>query len=119
VLTTHVTFAPCFLWIFTGAPWVEALRGVVALRAALTAVTAAVCGGVLQLAVWLTTHTLFAKVQPWEGPFGVKVEAPELGSLDGVALVLALGAGLALASHRLSLTTVLALAAGCGLVSRL
>ena len=119
VLTTHVTFAPCFLWIFTGAPWVEALRGVVALRAALTAVTAAVCGGVLQLAVWLATHTLFAQTHPWEGPFGLQVEVPDPTSLDGVALVLAVGAGLALASHRLSLTTVLALAAGCGLVSRL
>ncbi|MCK6520117.1 chromate efflux transporter [Myxococcota bacterium] len=119
LLTTHVTFAPCFLWIFTGAPWVEAARGVVALRAALTAVTAAVCGGVLQLAVWLATHTLFAEVRRVEGPFGLSAELPSLGSVDGIALGLALGSGLALASHRLSLTTVLALAAIGGLVSRL
>lgn len=119
VLTTHVTFAPCFLWIFTGAPWVEAARGVRAYRAALTAVTAAVCGGVLQLAVWLATHTLFAEVRRVEGPLGLDVELPILTSVDGVALGLALAAGLALASHRLSLTTVLALAAVGGLVSRL
>jgi chromate transporter len=98
---------------------VEALRGVVAIRAALTAVTAAVCGGVLQLAVWLATHTLFADTTPWAGPLGLKVELPDPLSVDVVALVLALGAGLALASHRVSLTTVLALAAACGLVSRL
>jgi chromate transporter len=57
LLTTWVTFTPCFLWIFLGAPFIEALRGNKALSGALTAITAAVVGVILNLAVWFALHT--------------------------------------------------------------
>ena len=62
LLATWVTFAPCFLWIFLGAPFVETLRGNQALAAALSAITAAVVGVILNLAIWFAIHTLFREV---------------------------------------------------------
>jgi len=62
VVTTWVTFAPCFLFIFVGAPFVEYLRTNRALTSALRGITAAVVGVVLNLAVWFTLHTLFTEV---------------------------------------------------------
>ncbi|WP_204292528.1 chromate transporter, partial [Klebsiella pneumoniae] len=59
LLATWVTFVPCFLWIFLGAPFIERMRGNRALAGALAAVTAAVVGVVLNLAVWFAIHTLF------------------------------------------------------------
>ena len=59
-----MTFTPCFLWIFLGAPFAEKLRGVKALNAALSAITAAVVGVVLNLAVWFAVHTLFHETIP-------------------------------------------------------
>lgn len=59
LITTWTTFVPCFLWIFLGAPHVEQLRGNAALGSALSAVTAAVVGVVLNLAVWFGLHVLF------------------------------------------------------------
>jgi chromate transporter len=58
-ITTWATFVPCFLWIFLGAPHIEQLRGKRAFNAALAAVTAAVVGVILNLAVWFGTHILF------------------------------------------------------------
>ena len=59
LLATWVTFAPCFLWIFLGAPYVERLRGNRALSAALAAITAAVVGVILNLAIWFAIHAMF------------------------------------------------------------
>ncbi|WP_204303779.1 chromate transporter, partial [Stenotrophomonas maltophilia] len=59
LLATWVTFVPCFLWIFLVAPFIERMRGNRALAGALAAVTAAVVGVVLNLAVWFAIHTLF------------------------------------------------------------
>jgi len=59
LITTWVTFVPCFLWIFLGAPHIEQLRGNTRLTAALSAVTAAVVGVILNLAVWFGLHALF------------------------------------------------------------
>src|SRR6266404_5918544 len=64
LLTTWVTFTPCFLWIFFGAPFAEMLRANKALAAALGAVTAAVVGVILNLAVWFGLHVLFADLRP-------------------------------------------------------
>src|SRR5690349_11667806 len=61
VLTVWVTFVPCFLWIFLGAPYIEALRGNVALASALSAITAAVVGVIANLALWFAVHVLFAR----------------------------------------------------------
>src|SRR4030095_16802738 len=63
LLATWVTFVPCFLWIFLGAPFVEALRGNRALTSALSAITAAVVGVILNLAIWFALHTLFREVR--------------------------------------------------------
>jgi chromate transporter len=67
LLTTWVTFVPCFLWIFLGAPWIERLRGHRALGGALAAITAAVVGVVLNLALWFAAHSLFAELRPVRG----------------------------------------------------
>jgi chromate transporter len=61
LLTVWVTFVPCFLWIFLGAPYIEALRGNLALSSALAAITAAVVGVIANLALWFGTHVLFAR----------------------------------------------------------
>src|SRR6185437_3687263 len=85
LLTTWVTFTPCFLWIFVGAPFIEHLRGISALNSALTAITAAVVGVILNLAIWFAIHTIFADTIPvrvW--PFSF--DAPVLSSLDPWAL---------------------------------
>src|SRR5438045_5326466 len=59
LITTWTTFVPCFLWIFLGAPHIEQLRGNVKLSTALSAVTAAVVGVILNLACWFGLHVLF------------------------------------------------------------
>src|SRR5450756_822048 len=64
LLATWVTFAPCFLWIFLGAPFIEALLDNKTLSAALSAITAAVVGVILNLAIWFAVHTIFTKVYP-------------------------------------------------------
>ena len=61
LLTTWVTFVPCFLWIFLGAPYVETLRGNKGLAGALGAITAAVVGVILNLSIWFALHTLFRR----------------------------------------------------------
>ena len=94
MLTTWVTFVPCFLWIFLGAPFVEALRGARALNAALTAITAAVVGVVLNLAVWFALHVLFTQVTSLRAGI-LTIDVPNLGSLNLPATVLMLGAAFA------------------------
>jgi len=87
LLTTWVTFVPCFLWIFLGAPWIEALRGQRALSAALSAITAAVVGVVLNLALWFAVHVLFAAVETRQlGPLRLLV--PDPATLDAAAAAL-------------------------------
>ena len=100
------TFAPCFLWIFAGAPHIERLRSVRWLSAGLAAITAAVVGVITNLAVWFALHVLFAEVgEAALGPFSLPV--PELVTLNVAALVIALGAGVALLRYHLSLFLVL------------
>jgi chromate transporter len=88
VLVTWVTFVPCFLWIFLGAPWVERLRQNRALSGALTAITAAVVGVILNLALWFGLHVLFADLSSAElGPVAVDVPDPASLNLPALALV--------------------------------
>jgi chromate transporter len=91
LLATWVTFTPCFLWIFLGAPFIERVRGNKALAGALSAITAAVVGVILNLAVWFAIHTIFAEVHSvrW-GVFGF--DAPVPGSVRIWALVLSVAA---------------------------
>jgi chromate transporter len=95
LLVTWITFTPCFLWVFLGAPYVEALRGVRALGAALSAVTAAVVGVILNLAVWFGVHVIFRETGAWQG-FGLKLSVPVPSSLDVFAMLLAIAAALAI-----------------------
>ena len=115
VVTTWATFAPCFLWIFVGAPYVEYLRGRRALAAALSAITAAVVGVILNLAVWFALHTLFGHVDEWVWN-GVRVFVPTWGTADPVALAIAGFAALALFRLRLGMVPTLALCAAAGAV---
>jgi chromate transporter len=63
VLVTWVTFLPSFLWIFLGAPFIERLRGHAGLDGALSAITAALVGVILNLAVWFAMHVVFGEVR--------------------------------------------------------
>ena len=83
VVTTWVTFAPCFLWIFVGAPYIEHLRGRKALAAALSAITAAVVGVILNLALWFGIHTLFRETRAIGGL--IDMTLPVLRSVDPAA----------------------------------
>ena len=84
MLATWVTFAPCFLWIFLGAPFVEMLRDNKTLNAALSAITAAVVGVVLNLAIWFAIHSIFREVEPVRA-FLLAFDAPRLASVGSVS----------------------------------
>lgn len=95
LLTTWVTFVPCFLWIFLGAPYVESLRSNRILSAALSSITAAVVGVILNLSVWFAVHTIFRTVsQHVAGP--IRVDLPAWRSLNLAALGLSLAALIAM-----------------------
>ncbi|WP_292530557.1 chromate efflux transporter [Methylocystis sp.] len=115
LLATWVTFTPCFLWIFLGAPFVERLRGNKALAGALAAITAAVVGVILNLAVWFAIHTLFSEVVALHG-FGLSVEAPVLRSVDPWALLLTIGAALAIFRFDMGILRTLALCSAAGVM---
>jgi len=111
------TFAPCFLWIFLFAPWMEHARANRRIAAALAAVTAAVVGVILDLAVWFAIHVLFREVRALELP-GVRVEAPVWSSIDAWALLLTALAAFLLFTRRWPLLAVLATCAIAGVVGR-
>jgi chromate transporter len=114
-LTTWVTFVPCFLWIFLGAPYIEALRGNKALAAALTTITAAVVGVMLNLTVWFALHVLFGRVDTIE-THGLKLHWPAWPTLDPFALALSAAAIVAMLVFHLRMLTVLAVSAAVGAV---
>ncbi|OAN63672.1 chromate efflux transporter [Sphingomonas sp. TDK1] len=115
LLATWVTFVPCFLWIFLGAPFIERLRGNAAVAGALSAITAAVVGVVLNLAIWFALHTLFrATIPVGAGP--IRFDAPVLHSIDPAALLLALAAAYAIFRMRAGVVTTLLATATAGLV---
>ena len=115
---TWVTFAPCFLWIFAGAPYIERLRDNRALSGALSAITAAVVGVILNLTIWFAIHALFHATRPVRG-YGFDFDAPVLASVDGWAMALAIAAALAIFRFRLGMLTTLAGAAALGVALRL
>ncbi|MDB5641481.1 MAG: chromate transporter, chromate ion transporter family [Hyphomicrobiales bacterium] len=111
LLATWVTFAPCFLWIFLGAPYIERLRDNKALSGALGAITAAVVGVILNLAVWFAIHTLFARTVTLGG-----MELPDVASVNPAALILALGAGAGVFWLKAGMLRVLGASAAAGVV---
>lgn len=114
LLTTWVTFVPCFLWIFLGAPHVERLRANRVLSGALAAITAAVVGVILNLAIWFGLHVLFGRLGEWRAG-SLSVPLPDWTSLDPLALALFAGAAVLLIALRLNMLLVLAIAAAAGL----
>ena len=111
LLTTWVTFTPCFLWIFLGAPYIERLRDNAVLTAALTAITAAVVGVILNLAVWFGLHVVFDEVRTIAS-FGLDLDVPVWSSINLAAAALVLAALVAVFRSKLGPVIVLA---GCAL----
>ncbi len=115
LLATWVTFAPCFAWIFLGAPCMEGLRSNRALSAALSTVTAAVVGVILNLALWFVLHVVFNEHRAVSlGP--VHLDMPVWSSLDIPAAILSALALVAVFRLKLGMAMVLAGAAGAGLL---
>lgn len=117
LVTLWVTFVPCLLWIFLGAPYVESLRKSPLLASALSAITACVVGVILNLSVWFALHVLFREVDETRvGP--VRLLVPSLASVDVAALVVGLvGAG-CLFGLKLGVPRTLAIGAVLGLIAR-
>jgi chromate transporter len=113
LLATWVTFTPCFLWIFLGAPYVERLRGHKAIAAALAAITAAVVGVILNLAIWFAIHTLFRATQPVRAS-GLHFEAPVLASADLWAIALSAVAALMIFRLKAGMPVTLAVCSAAG-----
>jgi chromate transporter len=118
LLATWVTFTPCFLWIFLGAPFIEVLRGNKALNGALSAITAAVVGVVLNLAIWFALHTMFRETAPVHS-YGLAFERPVLTSVDPWALALSIAAIVAIFRFRVGMITTLAACSVTGVILHL
>jgi chromate transporter len=117
LLATWVTFIPCFLWIFLGAPYIETLRGNKGLAGALTAITAAVVGVILNLSIWFALHTLFRKTTPFRS-LGMSFDMPDWSSLDIAAFVLAAAAATAIFRLNIGMLWVLAGSCAAGVALR-
>ena len=112
LLTLWVTFAPCFLWIFAFAPWIDRLERAAGLKGALAAVTAAVVGVIANLSLWFALHVLFRRLEPTAGG----LDLPVLASVDRPAVLLAGLAFLLLFRFRLGIIPMLAICAAGGLI---
>ena len=114
-LTTWVTFAPCFLWIFTFAPWIERLEHAKRLKGGLAALTAAVVGVIANLTIWFFLHVLFARVgEAHAGP--LRLYVPDWASIDWRAALLAAVAALLIFRLKWNLMQVLGVSAVGGLL---
>lgn len=112
-----MTFTPCFLWIFAGAPWIEYLSSGPRLKSALSAITAAVTGVILNLALWFALHVIFGKVERLAGP--MPVWWPDPATFDPAALALTILAAAALLFGKSGILKTLALGLCAGLFWRL
>ena len=114
-VTLWATFAPCFLYVFAGAPYVEWLKSVPALRGALSAITAAVVGVIFNLSLWFALHVFFlARTEVAFGP--LKIDLPQVSSLNVSAVMLALLAGVLLFVVRAGILTTLGVSALASLI---
>ncbi len=115
VVTVWATFVPCFLWIFLGAPYVEALRGNRSLNTAMSGITAAVMGVVLNLAVWFALHTVFGSIRGvyfW----GAHLLVPRWDTVNVPTLLIAVFAMLALFRFKLGMMKTIGCSAALGLL---
>jgi chromate transporter len=115
LLTTWVTFVPCFLWVLTGAPYVERLRSNQKLSAALSAITAAVVGVILNLALWFALHFWFADLDDWQAGI-LHVAWPHWASVDPFAVLLSIAALVAVLRFRVGTFSILMACAAAGLL---
>ena len=102
LISSWVTFLPCFLWIFLGAPYVELLRGNTLINSSLSTITAAVVGVILNLAVWFALHALF----------------PKTGGIDFFVLAVSVASFVALLRFKFSMTKVVLAASILGICYR-
>ena len=112
------TFAPCFLWIFAGAPYIEWMNAQPRLKGALNAITAAVVGVILNLAVWFGLQVFFGTVTLTEA-WPLRFWLPALGTLDWRVVALAAISALLLLRRHWGIPGVLGVAAGLALVMRM
>ncbi len=115
IVTLWVTFVPCFLWIFAGAPYIDRISANPRLSGALSAITAAVVGVILNLSIWFGLHVFFAQVtRVHSGPF--TLWQPDITSLDWRVLLLAALSGTLLLKLHWNIMKVLLVSAVLGLV---
>lgn len=115
-MTTWVTFVPCFLWIFMGAPYVEALRNNRRLKGALSAITAAVVGVILNLSLWFALHVLFARVD--ERRFGpIFLQIPEMATVRPLSVLIAVAAMIAAFRFKVGMVWLLSVSAAIGVIA--
>ncbi|MDC1286710.1 chromate efflux transporter [Gammaproteobacteria bacterium] len=115
VVTLWVTFTPCFLWIFVGAPYIDWIASQARLRGALTAITAAVVGVILNLSIWFALHVFFSEVSMQEhGP--LVLWWPQLESLDWRVMLLSLLCAVLLLGLHWGISRVLSIAAVGGVL---
>jgi chromate transporter len=115
LVTLWVTFAPCFLWIFAGAPYVEWIATRPRLQGALDAITAAVVGVIANLSLWFALHVVFGEVTRVGTPGGPGLWMPSAASVDVAAVALTALAAVLVFWRRLDLLIVLPLVALAGL----
>ncbi len=113
LLTLWVTFLPCFLWIFAGAPYIEKLRSNQSLSAALAAITAVVVGVIANLALWFAINALFTKHHQVTG-FGLDMSLPVLNSVDIPTLTLSAIAFVLVFGLRLGVLPLISISASLG-----
>ncbi len=118
VITLWATFAPCFLWVFTGGPYVEWLNSQPKLKGALAGVTAAVVGVILNLAIWFALHVFFSRVTPRSVGI-LKLWVPDLATLDWRIVALAAISAFLLLWRHWNVIAVLAVASAGSLLLRL
>ena len=114
-LAMWATFVPPFIWIFLGGPYMEALMGNQALNAALSAITAAVVGVIVNLAVWFGLHTIFAQVITVGAPV-FSLPIPVLGSINWPTLVLSAGAIIAIFRFKVGMLATFAASSAFGVL---
>ena len=118
LVTTWVTFVPCFLWVFLGAPYIERIRHHKRLGAAMACITAAVVGVILNLAVWFAVHTVFGVVDSVPiGPFSLQV--PQWHTVSWFSAAIAAGAIVAVFGFRMPMFLTLGLGVAAGVVAKI
>ncbi|MGB0960904.1 MAG: chromate efflux transporter [Halocynthiibacter sp.] len=116
ILTVWVTFVPCFLWVFTGAPYIEYLGQRPRIMGALQAISAAIVGVILNLSLWFSLHVMFDEVTQVQSGV-LTLWLPEIGSLNWTVLAISVWAGIALLWQGWDMVRVLCVAAILGYAS--